>query len=90
MLCIKFLKLVTKNSPENIDVNTAYLFTSNLGIVINGKFIWLNPNVLITTYKIIGKETIPTITIEIIACFIVIFCFFTNKITNGIKNTGKK
>ena len=90
MLCVKFLRLVTKNSPENIDVNTAYLFTSSFGIVKNGKFICSNPRVLITTYNIIGKDTIPTIITEIIACFTVIFCFFTNMITNGIKNTGKK
>ena len=82
--------LVEKNSPENIDVILAYLLTSNLGIVINGKFICGNFNVFIITYKIIGNDTIPTIIIEIIACFIVIFCFFTNKINNGIKNTGKK
>ena len=74
MLSIKLLSLLFKNSPENIDVNSLYLFTSNLGIVTKGKFICGKSNVFIITYKITGNATIPIIQIDIIACFIVIFC----------------
>ena len=88
--CIKLFVLVFKNSSENIDVSSLYLFTFNFGTVKNGKLICSKFKVFITTYKITGNDTIPTITIDNIACFIVIFFCFIRIISNGIKNTGKK
>ncbi len=59
---------------KKIDVNSLYLLTSNFGTVKNGKFICGKFNVFITTYKTIGKDTIPTIKSEIIASF---YCNFS-------------